>query len=133
MTQHPAAPLLAQHISHLHHTNPQGETGIIHIPGFQHAGINPQQAAETLTPLAQALSEAIIETLDTQCGYLVIHKNELHTTTQLAAHTTPQDIPIHCNKCRQPVIERLHISDYTKINVTQLAAALHKHTETCQP
>jgi hypothetical protein len=136
VTHHPAAPLLAQEFGRLQHTNDRGETGVLHMPGFLTSGMSEEQVSETLGPLATGLSEAIIETLDQRHGYLVVHRDKLADTARTIAGEAMADqaidgVPIHCNRCRQAVIQRLRISDYCKIHVPTVLAALQAHMENC--
>lgn len=128
--KHPAAPLLAAELGRLQHTNDRGETGIIAMPGFNTAGMSEEQAAETLGPLATGLSEAIIETLDARHGYIVLHRDELPAEPNATADL--DGVPIHCNRCRQVVIQRLRIGDYVKIHVPTVLTALQAHMEQCR-
>lgn len=136
--KHPAAALLAADFGRLQHTNERGETGMLHMPGFMTAGMSDEQAAETLGPLATGLAEAIIETLQDRHGYLVVQRDQLDVTAQGIAATQTEamaanGVPIHCNRCRQPVIQRLRMTDpsYIKIHVPTVLAALQAHAETC--
>lgn len=135
--KHPAAPLLAQEFGRLQHTNDHGETGVLHMPGFLTSGMSEEQVAETLGPLATGLSEAIIETLDQRHGYLVVHRDELADTARTIAGEAMADqaidgVPIHCNRCRQVVIQRLRVSGYVKVHVPTVLAALQAHVEDCR-
>jgi len=137
MTHHPAAPLLAQDFGRLQHTNDRGEVGILHLPGFLTSGMSDEQIAETLGPLATGLSEAMIETLDQRHGYLVIHRDELEATARQIAGEAMESqgvdgVPIHCNRCRTVVIQRLRVTDYVKIHVPTVLAALQAHMDTCR-
>ena len=78
MAKHPAAALIAQDLGQLQHTNDRGEVGLIHLPGFRNAGAHPGYA-QGAGQLAQAIGEAIIETLDKRHGYEVIHRTQLTT------------------------------------------------------
>lgn len=131
--KHPAAPLLAQDFGRLQHTNAKGETGILHMPGFLTIGMSEEQVADTLGPLALGLSEAIIETLDVRHDYVLVRRDELGATTREADMDTGLDgVPIHCNRCRQVVIQRLRIGDFVKIHVPTVLAALAAHERDCQ-
>lgn len=137
MTHHPAAPLIAQDFGRLQHTNDRGETGVLHMPGFLTAGMSDEQISDTIGPLATGLSEAIIETLDQRHGYLVIHRDQLEATAQRIAGEAMDDqsldgVPIHCNRCRAVVIQRLRVSDFVKIHVPTVLAALQAHAEQCR-
>lgn len=134
--KHPAAPLLAQDFGRLQHTNDHGETGVLHMPGFNTSGMSEEQIAETLGPLATGLAEAIIETLQTRHGYTVIHRDQLEATARQIAQeqmdaTTGDGIPIHCNRCREVVIQRLRVSEFVKIHIPTVLAALQTHADTC--
>lgn len=134
--KHPAAPLLAADFGRLQHTNDHGETGVLHMPGFNATGMSEEQIAESLGPLATGLAEAIIETLQARHGYSVIHADQLEATARRIAQerldaTAGDGVPIHCNRCRQVVIQRLAISDWVKIHVPSVLAALQGHIDTC--
>jgi len=133
--KHPAAPLLAADFGRLQHTNDHGETGVLHMPGFNATGMSEEQIAESLGPLATGLAEAIIETLQRH-GYSVIHADQLEATARRIAQehldvTAGDGIPIHCNRCRQVAIKRLAISDWVKIHVPSVLAALQAHLDNC--
>lgn len=107
------------------------------MPGFLTSGMSEEQVSETLGPLATGLSEAIIETLDQRHGYLVVHRDKLADTARTIAGEAMADqaidgVPIHCNRCRQVVIQRLRVSDYCKIHIPTVLAALQAHVEDCK-
>jgi len=138
--KHPAADLLAQDLGRLQHTNDRGETGIIALPGFMTAGMSEEQAAETLGPLAVGLCEAMIETLDVRHGYVVVERDEIERrAAELAAEAngamSTDGVAIHCNRCRQPVIHRLRMTDptFVKVHVPTLLGAFREHAENCKP
>ena len=133
--KHPAAELLAQDLGRLQHTNDHGETGIVSLPGFHTAGMSDEQTAETIGTIGVGLVEAKIAPLDVRHGYVVISRDQLDALT--AASSVDQGIdgvPIHCNRCRVPVIQRLRLSnpEFVKINTTAVLAALQAHVETCR-
>lgn len=133
MTKHPAAALLAQDLGRLQHTNPRGETGLIHYPGFPN-GADP--GAPGAGALAQALTEAIIETLEARHGYVVVHRSELGKAqpTDTATPTVTPPIPPRpqfiSEQQRQTITEQLgdHPGTYNReqsmLLVTMLGANL---------
>jgi hypothetical protein len=133
--KHPAAELLAQDLGRLQHTNEHGETGVLSIPGFHTAGMSDEQAAETIGMIGVGLCEAMIETLDVRHGYVVISRDQLDALTASAAGPDQgiDGVPIHCNRCRVPVIQRLRLTnpEFVKINTVAVLAALQAHIETC--
>lgn len=105
------------------------------MPGFLTAGMSEEQINESLGPLATGLSEAIIETLEQRHGYLVIRKDELRQAAKQLDGDNMDDldgVPIHCNRCRTVVIQRLRLGDYVKIHVPTVIAALQAHEQNCQ-
>lgn len=128
---HPAAPLLAADFGHLRHTNNHGETGLIHMPGYMTAGMNPEQA-ETVGALAETHAEAIIETLQYH-GYQVLSKDQLDAHT--AAHTaqdTQTEVTLHCQRCRRPIIKVNTTATTPTVRVTTLTEGLQAHTKVCR-
>lgn len=136
MAEHPAAPLLAQDLGRLQHTNNRGEAGMVHIPGFAtSAGMSEEQAGETGL-LAQAISEAIIETLERKHDYRVIHESEIQAQAEALAtgkHAgdLTDEVVLHCNRCRQPVV-KVNAAGEPRVHVATMAAGLQAHVEKCR-
>ena len=134
LMEHPAAPLLAQDLGHLQHTNAHGERGLVCVPGFaSNAGMAPEQA-EAVGSLALAIAEAAIETLEDKHGYRVIHRTELRAQAEaIAAEKRPSDeLTLVCSKCRRPVIKVNTANAQPKVHVGTLVADLAAHEEACR-
>jgi hypothetical protein len=132
--KHPAAPLIAQDFGRLQHTNDRGETGVLSMPGFTTTGMTPEQAAETVGPLAIGVAEAIIETLDQRYGYLLVQRQELEARSANTVDQGLDGVPIHCSNCRQVVIQRLRLTnpEFVKINPAEVGAVLIEHAKVCR-
>ena len=130
---HPAAPLLAEDLHRLQHTNKRGEVGMISLPGFNTVGMSEEQIAEQAGPLALGISEAIIETL-TKHGYPPTHKTDIKARIDaaIAAATSegPSTIELLCNRCQRPVVRAK--TSPAKVSVRTMVDDLSAHLETCQ-
>ena len=128
--EHPAAPLLAADLGHLQHTNTNGEQGMVHIPGFvSNAGMSADQTSE-VGVLAQAIAEAIIETLEQKHGYRVIHESGIKAQIKagIAEQGGPTEAPpSKCQKCRKEVFRPRAI-----INVAAVSKLMQAHEQACR-
>ncbi|MGQ9348934.1 hypothetical protein [Mycolicibacterium gilvum] len=115
---------LATHLGKLQHTNNNGELGLICVPGFSTAGMSDEQANATGT-LALALSEAVIETLEKQCGYRVVAESEYKRLLKNAQPAAPpEDVTLQCNRCHQDVLK---VSTRGRVDVKLLTNGLAGH------
>lgn len=132
--KHPAAPLLAPKLGRLRHTNDRGETNWLPLPGFLTAGMAPEQA-ESTNLLGQAICEALIETLDVDCGYVVISHDELEAKAQEMAEGDDEPVKgvtVHCNRCRAELFDLRLASEFVKANPQTLIDVLVAHQAVCQ-
>lgn len=134
MAEHPAAPLLAADLGRLPHTNKRGEQGIVQLPGFAtSAGMAEEQSAD-VGLLALAIAEAVIEDL-TKHGYPPTAKADIDARIAKAAakaETGPNELVLHCNRCRQPVLKVDISAPAPKLHVTVAVMALAAHREQCR-
>lgn len=127
--EHPAAPLLAERLGRLRHTNANGELVPICLPGFVGTAGMADEEKASAGALALAISEAIIETLETDCGHRVTPEAEIKGLRKQAQKSEPvEDVTLTCNRCQQPVIKA---NVRGKINVNTLLIGLQAHMETC--
>jgi len=130
---HPAAPLLAADLGRLERTNSKGERGWVQLPGFMStAGMGDEQAAQHGL-LALAVSEAILETLESKHGYQVLSKDQIAAkinaaTTALTA--PPEKTTLRCKRCNGAVLN-VRVDD-NRVDVGLLSAALGAHAEVCR-
>jgi hypothetical protein len=133
LSSHPAAPLLAQDLGHLQHTNARGEVGLVQLPGFMStAGMSEEQAGEAGL-LALAIAEGVIETLEERHGYRVVHKSEIRAQAEkiAAERYSGTEVKLHCNRCQKPIVGVDTSSAAPKVHTKTMAAALAAHAEVC--
>lgn len=108
MSEHPAAPLLAERLGSLRHTNAHGEIGHVKLAGFSStAGMSEEQAAEMVGALGLAIAEGVIETLREDCGHDVVPTAEVKALRKKAAQASGEvpEAPISkCKRCGKDVL-----------------------------
>ncbi|MGB3484006.1 MAG: hypothetical protein WBB07_17545 [Mycobacterium sp.] len=132
MADHPAAPLLAADLGRLQHTNNRGEVGMVHLPGFvSTAGMSEEQAGES-GMLAQAISEAVIETLEQRYKYRVIHESDIKAQVKaaVAEQAAPvEKVPLRCKRCNTALMN-VYVGD-NRVDAKVFVGVLQQHLEVC--